>query len=222
MPSRELMQLTTRRVYSSGTAPSNVAPASRTPVAQPARSSSRSRTASAGVGPEPADTPAANKLVECIHLLPRCGEREHRLELVLGSPVLLGVQRPRRGAEALVLPLGLGQMGQRQAVGWFKSRPSETVQCEACRCLHGLSGRMARAVAQEHARSASVRPRGREHSPRLDRTPGAPSGALNTPHAARESVARWGTTGRPPAGMIDAMTKHLIRRLRAVQEVAAQ
>jgi hypothetical protein len=36
-----------------------------------------------------------------------------------------------------------------------------------------------------------------------------------TPHAARESVARWGTTGRPPAGMIDAMTKHLIRRPRA-------
>ena len=36
-----------------------------------------------------------------------------------------------------------------------------------------------------------------------------------TPHAARERVARWGTTGRPPAGMIDAMTKHLIRGLRA-------
>ena len=36
-----------------------------------------------------------------------------------------------------------------------------------------------------------------------------------TPHAVRERVARWGTTGRPPAGMIDAMTKHLIRRLRA-------
>ena len=50
------MQLTTRRVYSSGTAPSNVSPASRTPVAQPARSSSRRRTASAGVGPDPVDT----------------------------------------------------------------------------------------------------------------------------------------------------------------------
>ena len=36
-----------------------------------------------------------------------------------------------------------------------------------------------------------------------------------TPHAVRERVARWGTMGRPPAGMIDAMTKHLIRRLRA-------
>jgi hypothetical protein len=36
-----------------------------------------------------------------------------------------------------------------------------------------------------------------------------------TPHAVRERVARWGTTGRPPAGMIDAMTKQLIRRLRA-------
>src|SRR4051794_23877401 len=36
-----------------------------------------------------------------------------------------------------------------------------------------------------------------------------------TPHAVPERVARWGTTGRPPAGMIDAMTKHLIRRLRA-------
>ena len=36
-----------------------------------------------------------------------------------------------------------------------------------------------------------------------------------TPPAARERVARWGTTGRPPAGMIDAMTKHAIRRLRA-------
>ncbi len=36
-----------------------------------------------------------------------------------------------------------------------------------------------------------------------------------TPHGVRERVARWGTTGRPPAGMIDAMTKHLIRRLRA-------
>ena len=36
-----------------------------------------------------------------------------------------------------------------------------------------------------------------------------------TLHAARERVARWGTTGRPPAGMIDALTKHLIRRLRA-------
>jgi len=35
-----------------------------------------------------------------------------------------------------------------------------------------------------------------------------------TPHELRERVARWGTTGRPPAGMIDAMTKHLIRRLR--------
>ena len=35
-----------------------------------------------------------------------------------------------------------------------------------------------------------------------------------TPHAVRERVARWGTMGRPPAGMIDAMTKHLIRRLR--------
>jgi hypothetical protein len=30
-----------------------------------------------------------------------------------------------------------------------------------------------------------------------------------TPHAVRERVARCGTTGRPPAGMIDAMTKHL-------------
>jgi hypothetical protein len=36
-----------------------------------------------------------------------------------------------------------------------------------------------------------------------------------TPHAVRERVARWGTTGRPPAGTVDAMTKHLIRRLRA-------
>ena len=36
-----------------------------------------------------------------------------------------------------------------------------------------------------------------------------------TTHAARERVARWGTTGRPPPGMIDAMTKHVIRRLRA-------
>ena len=36
-----------------------------------------------------------------------------------------------------------------------------------------------------------------------------------TPHAVRERVARWGTMGRPPAGMSDAMTKHLIRGLRA-------
>jgi hypothetical protein len=36
-----------------------------------------------------------------------------------------------------------------------------------------------------------------------------------TPHAVRERVARWGTTGRPPAGIIDAMTKRLIRRLDA-------
>src|SRR2546423_6075783 len=36
-----------------------------------------------------------------------------------------------------------------------------------------------------------------------------------TPHAVRERVARWGTTGRPPAGIIDAMTNHLIRRLLA-------
>jgi hypothetical protein len=47
-----------------------------------------------------------------------------------------------------------------------------------------------------------------------------------TPHAVRERVARRATTGRPPAGMIDAMTKHLVRRLRAsertdFQEVAA-
>jgi hypothetical protein len=35
-----------------------------------------------------------------------------------------------------------------------------------------------------------------------------------TPHAVRERVARWEMMGRPPAGMIDAMTKHLIRRLR--------
>ena len=45
-----------------------------------------------------------------------------------------------------------------------------------------------------------------------------------TPHAARERVARWGTTGRPPVGMIDAMPKHLIRGLRErtdFQEVAA-
>jgi hypothetical protein len=38
------------------------------------------------------------------------------------------------------------------------------------------------------------------------------------PHAAHERVALWGTTGRSPAGMIDAMTKQLIRRLRANQE----
>jgi hypothetical protein len=36
-----------------------------------------------------------------------------------------------------------------------------------------------------------------------------------TPRAVRERVARWGTTSRPPAGKIDVMTKHLIRRLRA-------
>ena len=35
------------------------------------------------------------------------------------------------------------------------------------------------------------------------------------PHAVGERVAGWGTMGRPPAGMIDAMTKRLMRRLRA-------
>jgi len=51
-------------------------------------------------------------------------------------------------------------------------------------------------------------------SPRA-RTPHSPQlrTAAPTPHAVRERVARWGTTGRPPAGMIDAMTKHLIREL---------
>ena len=34
-----------------------------------------------------------------------------------------------------------------------------------------------------------------------------------TSEAVRERVAWWGTTGQPPAGMIDAMTNHLIRRL---------
>jgi hypothetical protein len=35
-----------------------------------------------------------------------------------------------------------------------------------------------------------------------------------TPHAVPERVARWGMTGRPPKRMVDAMTKHLIHRLR--------
>src|SRR4051812_40788056 len=34
-----------------------------------------------------------------------------------------------------------------------------------------------------------------------------------TPPPVRERGAGWGTAGRPPAGIIDAMTKRLIRRL---------